>query len=287
MVVWNRDTDDSPYLEIRYKPRPGHADYPASHRYGGFNDFRGGGIFSGRSTISLVLAGAIAGRLLATAGLEVLAHTIEIAGIRVDPIPSIDEIRDHTYQNAVRCANSAAAKKMEAAILEAANEGDSVGGIVEGVALNLPTGVGEPLYDSLDADLAKLLFNIPGVKAVEFGAGSESSRLKGSSNNDEYFVQSGRVASRTNRAGGVIGGLSTGQPIKVRLAFKPTSSIRKIQRTVNLRRMENETIEVGGRHDPCVVPKAVPIVKAVISIVLADHLVRVGLIPKVLGSKKA
>jgi chorismate synthase len=286
MLVWNKDVDDSPYIEIRNKPRPGHADYPARLRYGGFNDFRGGGIFSGRSTASLVLAGAIARRLLEKFNIHVLAHTIEIAGIRVDPIPSFEEIRNSTYQNAVRCANPTVAKRMEAAILEVASQGDSVGGIVEGIALNVPTGVGEPLYDSLDADLAKLLFDIPGVKAVEFGVGLESSRLKGSSSNDEYIVQSGKVTTATNRTGGIIGGLSIGQPVKVHVAFKPTSSIAKMQKTVDLNRMENQTIEVKGRHDPCIVPKAVPIVEAAISIVLTDHLIRVGIIPRVLGSKR-
>lgn len=286
MLVWNRDIDDSPYLEMRSTPRPGHADYSASQRYGGFNDFRGGGIFSGRSTVSLVLAGAIARRLLGRFGFEVLAHTIEIAGIGVDPIPSLEEVRNSTYQSAVRCANPIVAKRMESAILEAASQGDSVGGVVEGIALNLPAGVGEPFYDSLDADLAKLLFNIPGVKCVEFGVGLESARLKGSSSNDEYIVQSGKVTTTTNRAGGIIGGLSTGQPVKVHVAFKPTSSIAKAQKTVNLNRMENETIEVKGRHDPCIVPKAVPVVEAAISIVLADHLIRAGTIPKVLGSKR-
>jgi len=286
MLVWNRDIDDSAYAEMREKPRPGHADYVASVRYGGFSDFRGGGMFSGRSTVSLIMAGAIAKRLLERIGIEVLAHTIEIAGVRVDPVPSFDEIRRFTYQSAVRCADPTVAKRMESAILEAAGQGDSVGGIVEGLALNLPTGVGEPLFDTLDGDLAKLLFNIPGVKGVGFGVGLESARLKGSSSNDEYTTQKGKVTSLTNRAGGIIGGLSTGQPIRVQVAFKPTSSIAKAQKTVNLKRMVNDTIEVKGRHDPCIVPKAVPVVESTISIVLADHLIRAGIVPKVLGSKK-
>jgi len=286
MLVWNRDVDDSSYMEIRYKPRPGHADYPASQRYKGFNDFRGGGIFSGRSTVPLVMAGALARRLLEKVQVEVLAHTIEIAGVKVESDLSLDEIRRLTYTNSVRCASPSVAKRMEAAIVEAAGQGDSVGGVVEGLALNLPAGVGEPLYDSLDADLAKLLFNIPGVKSVEFGLGLESARLRGSSFNDEYTVQSGRVTSPTNRAGGIIGGLSTGQPVRIHVAFRPTSSIAKAQKTVNLKRMEDEIIEVKGRHDPCIIPKAVPVVEACIGIVLTDHLIRVGIIPKVLGNRR-
>jgi chorismate synthase len=286
MLIWNKDIDDSPYIEMRWKPRPGHADYPASQRYGGFNDFRGGGIFSGRSTVSLVLAGALARRLLERVGVEVLAHAIEIAGIRVDPTPSRDDIQKLTYDNPVRCASPTVARRMETAIIETTSQGDSVGGIVEGLALNLPAGIGEPLYDSLDAELAKLLFDIPGVKGVEFGMGVESARLKGSSSNDEYVVQSGRIMSHTNRAGGIVGGLSTGQPVKVHVAFKPTSSIPRVQKTVNIARMKDEPIVVKGRHDPCIVPKAVPVVEAVISIVLADHLIRAEIIPKVFGIKK-
>ncbi len=285
MLTWNRDVDDSPYSEIRYKPRPGHADYPASQRYGGYNDFRGGGVFSGRSTVSLILAGAIARRLLERIGVELLSHAIEIGGIRVDPQPSLDDIRKLTYENAVRCADPTVAGKMEAAILETAKQGDSVGGVVEGAALNLPAGIGDPLFDSLDADLAKLLFDIPGVKGVEFGVGMESARLKGSSSNDEYMVQSGKITTITNRAGGIVGGLSTGQPIRVRVAFKPTSSIVKVQRTVDLGEMRNDAIEVKGRHDPCIVPKAVPVVEAVIAIVLTDHMIRAGTIQRVLGRK--
>jgi chorismate synthase len=285
MLTWNRDIDDSSYSEIRDKPRPGHADYSASQRYGGFNDFRGGGIFSGRSTVSLVLAGAIARRILEKVGVEVLAHAIEIAGIRVDPQPSLDDVRKHTYENAVRCANPTVARKMESAILETAKQGDSVGGFVEGVAVNMPPGIGDPLFDSLDADLAKLLFDVPGVKGVEFGAGMEAARLKGSSSNDEYMIESGKVTTSTNRAGGIVGGLSTGQPIRVHVGFKPTSSIGKVQRTVNLSQMRNDTIKLKGRHDPCIVPKAVPVVEAAIAIVLTDHMIRAGRIPRVLGRK--
>jgi chorismate synthase len=285
MIVWNKDVDDAGYLETRYKPRPGHANFTSSQRYGGYQDYRGGGIFSGRSTVSFVSAGAVARSLLRRSGIEVLAHAIEIGGVRSDSTTSLDEIRKFTYENTVRCANLSVAGRMETAILEAAAQGDSVGGVVEGIALSVPSGVGEPLYDSLDADLAKLLFDIPAVKGVEFGAGFESARMKGSSSNDEYVVRSGEIETSTNNAGGVAGGLSTGQPLRVRVAFKPTPSIAKLQKTVDLRVIKEDYIEVKGRHDPCVVPKAVPIVEAVISIVLVDHLIRAGKIPKVLGRK--
>ncbi|MEM3736654.1 MAG: chorismate synthase [Candidatus Bathyarchaeia archaeon] len=283
MLVWNRDVQSEFYEELKRRPRPGHADYPAYVRYGGFNDYRGGGRFSARVTIGFVMAGAIAKKLLKTIGVEVLAHTVEIGGVALTHPPSLDEIRSKVYTNTVRCANVEASKLMEEAIRGARAEGDSVGGIVECMALNLPAGLGDPIFASLDADLAKFLFCIPAVKGLEFGAGFKAARLRGSDNNDEYAVREGRVVTLTNNSGGILGGLSTGMPLVVRVAFKPPSSIPKRQRTVDLETMTDTTIEVKGRHDACVVPRAVPIVEAVVATVLVDHILRQGFIKTVVS----
>lgn len=282
MIVNNKDVSSEFYEEIKFKPRPGHADYPAWVRYGGFNDYRGGGFFSGRMTVPLIMAGAVAKKLLGRFGIEVLAHAVEVAGIKAPGNLSIKAIKEVPYTNSMRCADPKTAELMREAVVKAAEEGDSVGGIVEGIALNVPPGVGEPLFDGLDCDLAKILFAIPGVKGVEFGAGFKAAELRGSANNDEYVIVDDQVRTLTNNSGGILGGLSTGMPIIARVAFKPPSSIKKKQRTVNLKTMEEDWIEIKGRHDPCIVPKAVPAVEACMAVVLCDHLIRAGIIPRVL-----
>jgi chorismate synthase len=283
LLVWNKEFTSGDYEAIKYTPRPGHADYPARIKYLGFNDNRGGGRFSGRLTVAFIMAGAVAKKLLEFLDIEVLAFASEIGGIQMEITPSSEEIRTDTYASSVRCPDSKAAKKMEEAILKAKEEGDSVGGIVACITSNVLVGVGEPLFESLDAELAKMLFDIPGVKGVEFGVGFEVARLKGSENNDTYVMKDGEVKAKTNNAGGVLGGLSFGMPIVIRVAFKPTPSISKEQKTVDLLNMINTKIRVKGRHDPCIVPKAVPVVEASVALVLVDQLIRAGLIPKVLG----
>jgi chorismate synthase len=277
MLVWNREVDSEPYEEFRGRPRPGHADYPALVKYRGFNDYRGGGRFSGRMTVALVMAGAVALKLLGRFGVEVLAHAVEIGGVKVGGEPTLKMIRNIVYSNNMRCADPEAARLMEERVLEAKEEGDSVGGIVECTALNVPVGIGEPIFDSLDVDIARLLFAVPAVKGVEFGAGFTASRLKGSENNDQYAVRNGKVVTLTNNSGGILGGLSNGMPIVVRVAFKPTPSISKAQKTVDLERMVEVPIDVKGRHDACIVPRAVPVVRSAVAMVLADHFLRAGL----------
>lgn len=282
MMTKNKDMDSEPYERIKDIPRPGHADYPARLRYGGFNDYRGGGRFSGRITVGLVMAGAIAKKLLARTGIEVLAHSLSIGEVTSKRDLNYEELRAMPYTNPVRCADPDVAGSMEKAILQAADQGDSLGGVVRVVAYGVPPGIGEPLFDSLDSELAKALFCVPAVKGVEFGSGFAASRSKGSENNDSLVVTGGEVKFATNRAGGVLGGLSTGQEIVAKVAFKPTPSIRMKQRSVNLRSMEATELELSGRHDPCVVPKAVPVVEATASIVLTDLMIRAGAIPNVL-----
>ncbi|MCW4015553.1 MAG: chorismate synthase [Candidatus Bathyarchaeota archaeon] len=283
VLVWNKEVISDDYDAIRHTPRPGHADYPARIKYLGFNDNRGGGRFSGRLTAAFVMAGAVAKKLLQLAGMEVLAYATEIGCVKMRAAPSLEDVKEKTYESSVRCPDLAVAQKMEEAILKAKSEGDSVGGIVECVALNVLPGVGEPLFDSLDAELAKILFSVPAVKGVEFGVGFEAARLKGSQNNDSYTMRDGEVEAITNNAGGVLGGLSSGLPIVVRVAVKPTPSIAKEQKTVDLLEMKDTTVQVKGRHDACIVPKAVPVVESSVAIILVDQLLRAGLMPKVLG----
>ena len=286
MTVENKEADSSDYEAIRDLPRPGHADYTAHVKYGGFNDYRGGGRFSGRVTVSLIMAGAIAKKLLSLFDVDVLAYTTVIGNVRLSKSLSFEEIRKRRYETAVRCPDLTCAEAMEEEIVKARKEGDSVGGIIEIIALNVPAGVGEPLFDSLDADIAKMLFTIPAVKGVEFGAGFKAAELKGSENNDAFQIRKGKVATLTNNAGGILGGMSSGMPIIVRVAVKPTPSIAKRQQTVKLSEMKNAEIQVAGRHDPCVVPKAVPVAEAAVAMVIADHMVRSGVIPKVLKERK-
>ena len=286
LMVENKEVDSSDYEAIKDLPRPGHADYPARVRYGGFNDYRGGGRFSGRLTVALIMAGAIAKKLLSRFDVDVLAYTRAVGKVKSDKKFTAQEIRMNRYTSATRCPDLACAERMEKAIVDARKEGDSLGGIVECVALNVPVGVGEPLFDSLDADLAKALFNVPAVKGVEFGLGFRVAELKGSENNDPYIMQNGKVATATDNAGGILGGISTGMPIMVQVAIKPTPSIGKEQKTVNLSTMKDARISIKGRHDPCVVPKAVTAVESAVAITLADHMIRAGFIPKVLERRK-
>jgi chorismate synthase len=286
MMVENKEADSSDYEAIKDLPRPGHADYTARIRYGGFNDYRGGGRFSGRVTVALVMAGAVAKKLLSTFDVDVLAYTKAIGNVKMDKVLGFEEIRKRRYETAVRCPDLVCAEAMEEAIMKTRKEGDSVGGIIECLALNVPVGVGEPLVDSLDADIAKILLAVPAVKGVEFGTGFKAAQLRGSENNDAYLMQNGKIVTLTNNAGGILGGLSSGMPIIVRVAVKPTSSISKEQRTVNLEKMEDTTMKVEGRHDPCVVPKAVPVIESAVAIILADHMIRASFIPKKLKERK-
>jgi len=281
LLLWNKDVDSSEYEKVRFLPRPGHADYTAFMKYGGFNDFRGGGRFSGRITATFVMAGAIAKKLLNLIGVEVLAHTVEIGGIKAKP-KGFDEIKENVAQNPLRCADMAAAEEMARAIEQVKAEGDSLGGIIEGIACNVPVGLGEPVFDTLDGELAKALFAIPAVKGVEFGAGFSAARRRGSENNDPFTIRGGKIVTVTNNAGGILGGISNGMPIVVRVVVKPTSSITISQRTVDIKNMETTTLSVKGRHDVCIVPRAVTVVESMMAVTLCDFAMRAGLLPRVI-----
>ncbi|MBN1693448.1 MAG: chorismate synthase [Dehalococcoidales bacterium] len=281
LLIMNEDVDDSAYEAIRSKLRPGQADFTARVKYGGFNDWRGGGMFSGRMTAAFVMAGAVAGKILRNIGVEVFAHTVTIGGIDARTLP-YEEIRKKALKDPLACADAAASTKMAALIEKVKIEGDSLGGIIEGIALNVPVGLGEPIFESLNGELAKSLADIPAVKGVEFGAGFTAARLKGSENNDPFTIEKGQIVTKTNNAGGILGGISNGMPIVTRVAVKPTASIGLEQSTVDIEKMKDTTIKVGGRHDVCIVPRAVPVVAAMMSVTLCDFAMRAGLIPRVL-----
>jgi chorismate synthase len=228
------------------------------------------------------MAGALAKKLLGNFDVDILAYTKSIGAIKMSKQMGSDEIRKRRFESAARCPDLECANQMEEAIVEARKSGESIGGVVECIALNVPTGVGEPLMDTLDGDLAKALFSIPAVKGVEFGEGFKVAQMKGSEANDPFLIEQGKVITASNVAGGILGGISSGMPITLRVALKPTPSIAKEQRTVNLAEMKDAKIKVGGRHDPCVVPKAVPVIEATVAIVLADHMIRAGFIPRVI-----
>ncbi len=281
-LLWNQDQNSSHYELIKTNPRPGHADYPAMIKYGGFTDHRGGGRFSGRLTATFVMAGSIAQKLLEySLGVETIAYTKAIGDIRAEQV-ELDVAKKNRYTNDVRCPDLAKGEEMKSAILRAKKDGDSLGGIVECVTTGVPVGIGEPIFASLESDLSKALFSIPAVKAVEFGSGFNGASMRGSENNDPYFKQDGKVVTTTNNSGGILGGLSNGMPIQLRVGFKPASSIAKTQRTINLLTGEQTDLSVPGRHDPCVVPRAPPIVECVVSMVLADLALRGGFIPPIL-----
>ena len=281
MLAWNRDTDSSAYAQTINTPRPGHADYTAFLKYGKYNDFRGGGRFSGRITAGFVMAGSIARKLLALAGTEIIAHTLQIGDIRSTPHPS-DITRENVDKSPVRCAEAAAAARMMRLIKAVQKEGDSIGGIVEVLALNVPGGLGEPVFETLEGELSKAYFAIPAARGVEFGAGFGAAVMKGSQHNDLFRMSGKKPVTLTNNAGGISGGLSNGMPIVARVAFKPTASIGKSQVTLDFKTGKKVDLSVKGRHDSCIVPRAVPVVEAMTALVLCDFALRSGTIGRII-----
>ncbi len=282
MVVRNADQRSGDYDALETKLRPGHSDFPAMVKYGRLNDHRGGGRFSGRLTATHVMGGAIARKLLEDAlGVRTDSFVARIGGIRMEG--GFERgMAGSIYGNDVRCPDARSAGRMRDAILEAKRSGDSLGGVIESVTTGVPVGLGDPIFDSLESDLARAMFSIPSVKGVEFGSGFAGSEIRGSENNDLYAVEGGRIVTETNNSGGILGGLSNGMPITMRVAFKPASSISREQKTVDAGTMEETPLRVGGRHDPCVVPRAPPVVDSLVSLTLADHAIISGAIKPVL-----
>jgi chorismate synthase len=274
LFVRNTDVNSNCYDDIKNKPRPGHADYTARIKYQSDYNHRGGGFFSGRMTAAFVMAGAVAKQLLEDKGIKIIAHVTQIGNIEISKELSNDEIEEHVYSNDVRCGDPATAEKMKSEILTAREEGDSVGGQIECRILGMPAGVGEPIFDSIESLLSRAVFSIPAVKGIEFGSGFKSARMRGSEHNDPFVIRDGRVETETNNAGGILGGLSTGMPIVFSTAFKPTPSIAQPQRTVGLDSMEECSLVIKGRHDPCIALRAVPVVESIAAIIILDLIMR-------------
>ena len=281
MLISNEDVSEVDYAEIKTRMRPGHADYTAYKKYGGFHDWRGGGRFSGRITAGFVMAGAVAKKVLDKLRVIIFAHTLEIGGITAERL-DYEETMKKSARNRLFCADAEASEKMDELIAQTRKAGDSLGGVIEGLAFNVPVGLGEPVFDNLDGDLAKALLAIPAVKGVEFGAGFAAARMKGSENNDPFTLKDGKIVTAGNNAGGILGGISSGMPLVVRVAVKPTPSISLKQATVNVKKMEEATLAVRGRHDACIVPRAVPVVEAMMAVTLCDFAIRAGMIPRVM-----
>lgn len=276
MIVRNNDQRSKDYSELKKKPRPGHADWSGINRYDGYNDIRGSGHFSGRITASIVFAGAIAKQLLQEKGILIGAH-----------IKSLKDIKDRDFEekdinlkkiNKLRkmvlpTLSENIAIEMENVIMKAREEGDSLGGIVEIMVKGMKAGIGDPFFESIESEISRMMFSIPSVKGVEFGAGFDITRMTGYEANDEmYFDENGEIKSYTNNNGGIIGGITTGMPINFCVAIKPTASISKAQKTVNLETKKNDILEVKGRHDPVIVPRAIVVLEAATAIVILDRI---------------
>lgn len=273
-VIENSDQHSSDYTELRDKPRPGHADYTAFVKWGGQADMRGGGHFSGRLTAPLCIAGGIARQILARRGVYVGAHLWSVGTERDTPFPlrPTRELFEAVAAKPFPVLDDHAGERMQALILEARQAQDSVGGVIECAAVGLPAGLGDPMFGGVENRLSAALFGIPAVKGVEFGDGFAAARAHGSENNDPFIMEGGRVAAETNHAGGILGGITSGMPIVLRTAMKPTPSIARPQRTVSLSAGADTELVIHGRHDPCIAHRAVPVVEAVTAAVLLDLL---------------
>ena len=276
-IIRNKDQRSKNYDNLKNNPRPGHGDLCWQKKFENY-DYRGGGRGSGRITIGHVIGGAIGKKLLSKYDITVTAHVISIHNIKTDNKYSLDEIKENITKNNVRCADLEKAKEMEEEILKVKKEGNSVGGIVEIIIDNIPIGLGQPVFDKLDGDLAKALMNIGAVKGVEIGLGFESSSLTGQEFNDQYYMENEKIKTLSNNAGGILGGMSNGMPIVLRIAVKPTPSVSGEQKTVNLEKNTSSTIEIEGRHDPCICPRITTVAESACSMVIVDHMIRAGFI---------
>jgi chorismate synthase len=272
LMAYNKDAQSNDYDELKKVYRPGHADYTFEAKYGA-RDWRGSGRASARETLARVAAGAIAKKFLQTRlGVEIVSYVEQVGPIRTD-IPLEDVTPDAVDSNIVRCPDAETARRMIELIETVRDDGDSVGGVIRAVVRHCPVGLGEPVFDKLHADLGKAMLSINAVKGFEIGSGFSGVALRGSQHNDEFYAEGTQLRTRTNNAGGVLGGISNGETIHFRVAVKPTSTIRKSQQTVT-REGEATSLKATGRHDPCVLPRAVPIVDAMTALVLMDHYLR-------------
>ena len=273
MVIYNENHHSEDYNNIIDTPRPSHADYSAYVKHAGFNDVSGGGHFSGRLTAPICFAGAVCMQLLNEAGIEIQTHIQKIRNVCDDKIDYVNIGNWNTASKAFPVINDEKGRLMIAEIEKARENGDSVGGVIECAVTGIRAGFGEPMFDGIENQLAKNIFGIPAVKGIEFGNGFGAAELYGSENNDEFCVENGEIRTKTNNSGGINGGITNGMPVVFRTAIKPTPSIFKEQSSVSLQNMTEEKLQIKGRHDPCIVQRAVPVVEAVTAITLLDIII--------------
>lgn len=274
-VIYNTNQRSGDYSSLLDTPRPSHADFAARMKYGESVDLRGGGHFSGRLTAPMCIAGGICLQILKKRGIEIGAHIYSIGGVvdsPFDPVAVSPADFELIHSRAFSVLDESAGERMQAIIDSARLDGDSIGGIVECAITGLPVGLGEHMFGSCEAAISSIVFGIPAVKGIEFGAGFEVAKMRGSQNNDPFVTDGSRITTKTNNAGGILGGMTSGMPIIFRAAVKPTPSIAKEQDSVSLSRMENVKMTVGGRHDPCIIPRAVPVFEAAAALAIMDLL---------------
>ncbi|WMT80253.1 Chorismate synthase [Terrisporobacter mayombei] len=272
-IIRNKDNKSKDYSKIKNVMRPGHGDYPGFVKYNGFNDYRGGGHFSGRITAPLVFAGAICKQILREEKIEIVAHIQSIGDIKDKSFLDCDldkELINYLKYEEFPLINKNLEDKMKNVILNARKEGDSVGGVIECMILGMKAGIGSPFFDSVESTLAHLMFSVPAVKGIEFGIGFDITKIKGSKANDEYYLDEEKIKTKTNNNGGISGGITNGMPIIFRVAIKPTPSIYKEQSSVDIRTMEETTLKIEGRHDPCIAQRALPVIEGVSAIGILD-----------------
>ncbi|NLM79412.1 MAG: chorismate synthase, partial [Ruminococcaceae bacterium] len=280
-IIRNQDTRSADYEQIKMLPRPGHADITGALRYRGHNDPRGSGHFSGRLTAPLVFAGAVCRQILATRSIAAYAHIEEIAGIRdqmFDPLAEDMTRLESPQGKEVAVLDDLAGKAMIDAVLQAAAAGDSVGGSVECLISGMPAGLGNPMFGGLESRLSSLIYGIPAVKGVSFGRGFAVAQMRGSAFNDQPYMHHGRICYRSNNSGGIIGGISNGLPLLFQVAIRPPASIAQPQQTINMATGQPDLLAVRGRHDPCIVPRVVPVIEAAAALFALDVLLDEGVL---------
>lgn len=272
-VIENTNTRSGDYGNLLSCPRPGHSDYTAFVKYNGANDIRGGGHFSGRITAPIVFAGSICRQLLEQEGIKIAAHISSIGSVNdklFDPVRIDDALLEKLNSSSFALIDNSVEEKMRDEVEAARTNRDSVGGTIECAVTGIKAGIGEPMFDGVEGVIAKAVFGVPAIKAIEFGKGFELSKMLGSQSNDPFEYDGGRVVTKTNNCGGILGGITNGMPIIFRAAVKPTPSISQKQMTVDLQKKENTELEIHGRHDPCIVPRAVPVIEAVTAIAIVN-----------------
>ena len=271
-VIHNTNTRSDDYENLKDSPRPGHADYTAQVKYGGYQDVAGGGHFSGRLTAPLCIAGGLCKQWLEQIGIRIAAHIVAIGGVVDEPGVYIDWVNPDLdlIQPNFPVLNPESGIKMKEAIASAKADGDSVGGLIECIAVGLPVGLGEPMFGGMESKIAQIVYGIPAVKGLNFGSGFAGAYMRGSENNDQYIIEDGKIRTKRNYAGGILGGITNGMPLVFEVAIKPTPSIAKPQKSISLSRMEEVDLTVTGRHDPCIVPRAVPVIEAAAAIAIYD-----------------